>query len=96
MSAGAKPPIATVAGLKGAALTLALHARLAKGGSLFIYRCDTWPRLQVKKARQSRAEPMVQTIYVDQREVPGGDLQAAVDKLNADPPAETPADGVAP
>ena len=66
--------------LRGSSKTLLMHARLARGGALFQWRCDRYPRLIKQSYRGTRTAQTVITWIVDGQRC--ADLDEALRFLN--------------
>ena len=82
------PGLVTVESLRGLPFELVLHARLGRGGYLFVRRCKAYPRLTIHWKRESPREPEWRTAYVD--DVECATIEIVVERLNNPPAAAEP------
>jgi hypothetical protein len=86
-------PVITAEALRASRWRLTLHARLAKGGSLYAYGCDEHPRIAYSKSRQTGSDRFEIRFTVDGHLA--ASIEEAVDLLNGPvreppPPAAKP------
>lgn len=80
--------------VRAATFRLTLHARLAKGGSLYQYQCVEFPRLVKVKSRANRAAPIEVQLYCDELPIECSATAAAA-ALNKQPDKATEESNVA-